>query len=269
MMYASTLHAPDSLPIDVRLMNMVALGLALIAGVTMLFAIGRWALAHPAFGISRIVVAGDTTHHNAITLQANVASRISGNFFTLDLAQVRGVFETVPWVRKATVRREFPNRLRVDIEEHRSMSFWGTESESRMVNSHGEVFEANAGEAQTDELPRLVGAEGQSAQMLDMYKKLALAMQPFDAEIEQLDLSGRGAWTMQLDSGAVIELGRGSSVEVMSRLQSFLNTHKQVLATYQRAGLDRIESVDLRHGQGYAIRLRGVSTLVAITPEKK
>jgi cell division protein FtsQ len=269
MMYSNTLHTPEPLPIDVRLMNMAALGLVLIAGATILFSVGRWALAHPAFGISRIVVEGDTTHHNAITLQANVVSRISGNFFTLDLTQVRSVFESVPWVRQATVRREFPNRLRVKIEEHRSISFWGAESESRMVNSQGEVFEANAGEAEADELPRLVGAEGQSALMLDVYKKLALAMQPFGAAIEQLDLSIRGAWTMQLDSGAVVELGRGSPAEVMSRLQNFLNTHKQVLATYQRAGLDRIESVDLRHGQGYAIRLRGVSTVVAATPEKK
>jgi cell division protein FtsQ len=254
---------------DVRLMNVAALGLAMVAGVTMLFAVGRWALAHPAFGVSRIVVQGDTAHHNALTLQANVASRISGNFFTLDLAQVRQVFESVPWVRRATVRREFPNRVRVTIEEHRSMGFWGDESESRMINSHGEVFEANAGEAEADELPRLVGAEGQSALMLDVYKQLVQVMQPFDAAVERLDLSGQGAWTMQLDSGAVFELGRGTPADVMTRLHSFLNTHRQVLATYQRAGLDRIESVDLRHGQGYAIRLRGVSTLVAASPEKK
>ncbi len=269
MMHASAFHTPEPPPMDVRLMNIAALGLALIAGVAMLGAVGRWALAHPVFGITRIVVEGDTTHHNAITLQANVSSRISGNFFTLDLAQVRGVFESVPWVRRATVRREFPGQLRVKIEEHRSMSFWGAESESRMVNSQGEVFEANTGEAEADELPRLVGTEGQSALMLNVYKQLAQAMKPFDALVEQLDLSGRGAWTMQLDSGAVIELGSGTPAEVLVRLQKFLSTHKQVLATYQRAGLDRIESVDLRHGQGYAIRLRGVSTVVAATPEKK
>lgn len=269
MMYAGTLHAPEPPPMDVRLMNIAALGLALIAGATMLVAVGRWALAHPSFGISRIVVEGDTAHHNAITLQANVGSRIAGNFFTLDLTQVRGVFESVPWVRKATVRREFPSRLRVTIEEHRSMGFWGAESESRMVNSHGEVFEANAGEAEADELPRLVGADGQSALMLDVYKQLTLAMKPLDAMVEQLDLSSQGGWTMHLDSGAVIELGRGTTVEVMARLQKFLSTHQQVLATYQRVGLDRIETVDLRYGQGYAIRLRGVTTVVNATPEKK
>ncbi len=269
MMYASTLHVPEPLPMDVRLMNIAALGLALIAGAAVLVAVGRWAVAHPTFGISRIVVEGDTAHHNAITLQANVGSRIAGNFFTLDLTQVRSIFESVPWVRKATVRREFPNRLRVTLEEHRSAGFWGADSESRMVNSYGEVFEANAGEAEADELPRLLGADGQSALMLDVYRQLAQAVQPFDAVIEQLFLSSQAGWTMRLDSGSVIEIGRGTTSEVIARLQKFLSTHQQVLATYQRTGLERIETVDLRYGQGYAIRLRGVTTVVNATPEKK
>jgi cell division protein FtsQ len=256
-------------PMDVRLMNTAAIVLGVLACATAMGLMVRWALAHPVFAVSRIVVEGDTAHHNAITLKANVGARISGNFFTLDLTQARSVFETVPWVRRATVRREFPNRLRVSLEEHRSAGFWGLESESRMVNSVGEVFEANAGDAETDELPRLVGVDGQSAVVLGMYRQLSKLVQPLDIVIEQLELSGRGAWRMQLDSGTQMELGRGSADEIQARLQKFLTTHKQVLASYQRSGFDRIESVDLRNGEGYAIRLRGVSTLVNATVEKK
>jgi cell division protein FtsQ len=267
----SLMHDGDTpaLPMDVRLMNIAALMLGALACVVAVGLAVRWALAHPVFSVSRIVVEGDTTHHNAITLKANVGARISGNFFTLDLSQARAVFEAVPWVRRATVRREFPNRLRVNLEEHRSAGFWGLESESRMVNSVGEIFEANAGDAETEELPRLVGAEGQSANVLGMYRQLSKLVQPLELVIEQLELSGRGAWRMQLDSGTDMELGRGSPDEVQGRLQKFLSTHKQILASYQRSGFDRIESVDLRNGEGYAIRLRGVSTVVNATVEKK
>jgi cell division protein FtsQ len=256
-------------PMDVRLMNIAALVLGSAACLASLGLAVRWVLAQPVFAVSKIVVIGDTTHHNALTLQANVGGRISGNFFTLDLAQTRAVFESVPWVRKATVRREFPNRLRVILEEHRSSGFWGADSESRMVNSLGEVFEANAGDTEAEELPRLVGAEGASGNVLSMYRQLSQVFQPFDVTIEQLELSGRNGWRLQLDSGAQMELGRGSSQEVTARLQKFLATHKQILASYQRSGLDRVESVDLRHGEGYAIRLQGVSTVAAATPEKK
>jgi cell division protein FtsQ len=262
---------PDSegLPMDVRLMNIVAVCLGLAACLVSLGLVVRWALAQPVFAVSRIVVEGDTAHHNALTLKANVGGRVSGNFFTLDLAQVRSVFESVPWVRKATVRREFPNRLRVTLEEHRSSGFWGADSESRMVNSLGEVFEANAGDAETDELPRLIGAEGQSADVLSMYRQLSVALQPLDVTIEQLELSGQGAWRVLLDTEAQIELGRGSQLEVLMRLQKFLQTHTQVLTSYQRSGFERVESVDLRNGEGYAIRLRGVSTLMNASTEKQ
>jgi cell division protein FtsQ len=259
----------SALPMDVRLMNVAALALGAAACVAGLVLAVRWALAQPVFSVSRIVVEGDTAHHNALTLKANVGGRISGNFFTLDLVQARGVFESVPWVRKATVRREFPNRLRVTLEEHRSSGFWGADSESRMVNSLGEVFEANAGDAEADELPRLVGAEGESANVLTMYRQLSTALQPTDATIEQLELSSRGAWRMLLDGGSQVELGRGSPAEVMARLQKFLLTHRQVLTSYQRSSLAQVESVDLRNGEGYAIRLRGVSTVVNAPSEKR
>jgi cell division protein FtsQ len=104
--------------------------------------------------------------------------------------------------------------------------------------------------------------------VMQMYRQLQLALQPYNATVEQLNLSNQGAWSMQLDTGTEMELGLGSQEQVLMRLKKFLASHSQVLATYQRSGLDRVESVDLRHAQGYAIRVRGVSTLVAAPSDK-
>ncbi len=249
-------------PIDVRLMNISAAVLGVGVCVAALAGVAWWAVRHPSFAIARIVVQGDTLHNNEVTLRANVAPRLKGNFFTLDLAQARAAFEAVPWVRKAVVRREFPNRLRVILEEHRSAGYWGADSESRLVNTMGEVFEANAGDAEIEDLPRLIGPDGQGAQVLEVYRSLNALFTPLDAAIEELELTGRGGWRMLLDGGAVIEIGRGTPKELTDRVQRFTSTFTQVLAAYQRAGLDRVESVDLRHNAGYAIRLRGVTTVV-------
>src|SRR6266487_378556 len=101
-------------PFDVKLMNMTATVL-LAACLVLLVAAGSWwALRHPLFAIVGIKVQGDVAHNNAVTLRANVAPRLAGNFFTVNLAKAREAFEAVPWVRKAVVRREFPNRLRVE-----------------------------------------------------------------------------------------------------------------------------------------------------------
>jgi cell division protein FtsQ len=258
------------MPADIRLMNISAALLGIGLCITLLLGAVRWAARHPVFTIAGITVQGDTEHNNDVTLRANVASRLQGNFFTLDLAQARAAFVAVPWVRKAVVRREFPNQLRVTLEEHRSAGLWGADSESRLLNTFGEVFEANAGDAENEELPRLVGPDGQGPQVLEMYRSLNALFTPLDAVIEELELSGRGSWRLLLDGGAVFELGRGTVTELNARVKRFTQTYTQVLSAYQRTGLDRIELVDLRHNEGYAIRLRGVSAVVT-TPalEKK
>jgi cell division protein FtsQ len=255
-------------PFDVRLMNLSAS--LLLAGFVLL-ALGAgagWLVQHPVFAIRGVTVSGDVEHSNALTLRANVAPRLSGTFLTLDLAAARQAFEAVPWVRRAVVQREFPDRLKVLLQEHQAAAYWNAEGESTLVNSFGEVFEANAGEVEQDALPRLSGPQGQAVLVLAVYRALQPLFARLDLSIEQLELTGRGGWRAQLDGGAVIELGRGAQDELVERSQRFLGTLTQVTARYGRTA-SALESADLRHQDGYAIRLRGVSTLVPVAGKKQ
>lgn len=254
-------------PFDVRLMNMTAGALFAVFGAAALAALASWAANLPVFAIAAISVSGDVTHNNALTLRANVAPRLSGNFFTLDLARARQAFESIPWVRQAVVRRAFPNRLLVQLQEHQAVAYWGAEGESRLLNNFGEVFEANVGEVETELLPRLGGPQGQAPQVLAMYQALQPLFEPLDLALEQLELSGRGGWVARLDTGAAIELGRGSDAEVVARTTRFLRTLTQVTSRYNRRP-DAVEAADLRHSDGYALRLRGVSTVVVDSQKK-
>lgn len=256
-----------TIPLDVKLMNMTAMVLSLTFAVLGLAAAVRWTSRLPAFDIRAISVEGQVTHNNALTLRANVAPRMSGTFFTVDLARVRAAFEAAPWVRRAVVHRQFPNRLQVVLQEHQAVAYWGADSESRLINSYGEVFEANVGEVEQDQLPRLNGPEGQGAEVLAMYHAVAPLFGPVELAVDQFELSGRGSWRARLDTGAFIELGRGTQDEITARVQRFLKTLTQVAARYGRHA-NSVESADLRHENGYAIRLRGVSTLVVDGPKK-
>jgi cell division protein FtsQ len=246
-------------PVDVKLMNITASVLFVACAVLLAAALGWWALRHPLFAIGGITVQGDLAHNNVATLRANVAPRLAGNFFTLDLEQARAVFESIPWVRRATVRRQFPNRLRVQLQEHQPLAFWGPESESRLVNSFGEVFDANPDDAEQEDMPRLAGPEGSASQVLAMYQQLQPLFEPLELRVEQLALTSRGGWTLRLDSGAVVELGRGSAAEVLARSQRFARTLTQVTAKYGRRP-EALVTADLRLTDGYAVRLRGVGT---------
>jgi cell division protein FtsQ len=247
------------LPMDVRLMNMTATVLFIACGLMLVAALGWWALRHPVFAIRGIVVQGDVSHNSAATLRANVAPKLAGNFFTVDLQKAREAFETVPWVRQAVVKRQFPNKLRVELHEQEPQAYWGTESESRLVSAQGSVFDANPGDVEQDDMPRLVGPEGTAPQVLAMYRGLKPMLEKLDLGVEQLSLSGRGGWTLHLDSGATVELGRGTMEDVLARCQRFVQTLTQVTAKYGRRP-EALVAADLRHTDGYSVKLRGVAT---------
>ena len=256
---AKTAPTP-ALPADIRLMNLTAALLAAIGVCVIAALLLMWVARQPLFAVKSIRIEGDLAHNSALTIRANAAPRLAGNFFTMDLAAGRRAFEAVPWVRQAVVQRVWPNRLRVQLEEHRAVALWagGNDASDKLVNSFGEVFEANLGDVEDDALPSLRGPDAAAAQMLTMLGRLQPVLAPMETRIDALELSGRGSWRVELDTGAQIELGRGSDDEVIERTQRFVGTVTQVTSRYQRP----LQYADLRHNEGYAVRLKGISTTV-------
>lgn len=250
---------PAPLPPDIKLMNLVTLLCGLAFFAMALAVLVSWLMRQSLFNISAITVQGDMAHNNALTLRANVAPRLVGNFFTVDLARTRMVFESTPWVRQAVVQRQFPDRLKVVLEEHRAEAFWGPEGDTRLLNNFGEIFEANQDEVEAVDLPQLNGPTGQAPLVLQAYRQLAPRFEKLTALLERLELTGQGGWRAVLDTGAVLELGQGSVADVDARTQQFLATLTQVSSKY---GSD-LESADLRYSNGYALKLRGVTTVTA------
>ena len=100
---------------------------------------------------------------------------------------MRAAFEAVPWVRRATVRRIWPNRLVVGIEEHRAIALWG---DGRLVNTFGELFTANLAEAEEDgPLPELAGPPASEQVVLARYRELERWLAPLGRKPESVQLS--------------------------------------------------------------------------------
>lgn len=259
MRRATALHRTPAaeLPVDVRLLNASATVLFGLAAALFAALLLLWLSRQPVFAIRAIRVEGDLTRNSVSTIRANALPQLSGNFFTLDLLRGQRAFESVPWVRQAIVRRVWPNRIAVSLQEHRAAALWSVEEGSdKLVNTEGEVFEANLGDVEDDGLPTLGGPEGSAAQVLAMYRRLMPMFHRAQLDMDGLTLSGRGSWHAEFDSGAEIELGRGSDDELTARVDRFLDTLPQVIARYQRP----LVYADLRHNEGYAVRLKGITT---------
>jgi cell division protein FtsQ len=253
-----------TLPSDIRWTQWATRALMVLAlGVGLM-----WALValgqRPGLAWRQLLIEGDVARNSLATLRANALPQIKGNFLSTDLRHVRAAFEGVPWVRRAEVRRVWPGQLRVRLQEHRAVAFWDGRGdwgepplERALLNSHAEVFHANLGEVEDDGLPQFAGPNGSEAQVLALWQALSgLAGRDERVAITRLELSGRGSWRATWASGATVDLGRGSADELLARYRAFL---PHALAVARRFNT-QVQSADLRHPDGYALRLVGIGT---------
>jgi cell division protein FtsQ len=250
---------------DTRLLHASANGLLALLLAAVLGAGAWWLVQRPVFTLRAVSIepaAGEALHHVSSPLLRNSAARrAAGNFFTIDLEDVRAGFETVPWVRRATVRRIWPNRLVVSIEEHRPLALWG---DGRLVNTYGELYSANLAEAEEDgPLPQFSGPAGSQQQVVTRWEELHRWLSPLGLRPAALHLSPRYAWTARLDDGTVLLLGRDQGLPIEERVRRWVTAYPRVKARLER----RAEVVDLRYPNGFAVR--SVAALAAGAPASR
>ncbi len=251
------------LPLDIRLMAWAANVLFALIAIIGLMAMGAWVARQPVWALGGVTVVGDVAHQDAVTIRAHLATRLEGTFLTVNLLEVQRLLEGVPWVRHAVVQREFPNRLRVQLEEHEAVAWWGEPGGDRLLNRHGEVFEAHPEDPLAESWSQLTGPDDRSGQVYELYERLKPVFARMGEEVRRLELDVRGSWRVRLASGAQIELGRGDAAILVQRVEQFALTVPTLTLRY---GQRDIESADLRYPNGYALRMRGVSTLLEPPP---
>ena len=245
------------LPLDVKCVNWVTRALFWAFGAMALVSLGWWLAQHPAWTVGRILVVGEVAHQNEVTLRSHLATQLRGSFLSLDLQQVKRVFESVPWVRQAIVQRDFPNRLRVTLLEHQPRAWWGESGGGKLVNAQGQVFEANPDDVQADGWSELTGPDDSAApQVYRLHQALQPLFARLDWRMQRLELDRRGGWRVRLAHGTGVEVGRGNTEGMLTRVSHVAFSVSELGPRYAY----RLEMVDLRYPNGYAVRMRGVTT---------
>lgn len=257
---------------DARLVNFIANTLALLALLAMVAGVVVWVAQRPFFAVAQVQIeplnADEFSYVSVHSVQATVTSRhLTGNFFAIDLDEVRSVIESAPWVRRTQVRRVWPDTLLVQIEEQQPLALW---NEDQMINTWGEAFSANQGELPDEaQLPQLSGPANSEQLVVQRYAELARWFAPLSLSVSQVALSPRYAWDVALSNGVTLNLGRDPAADAAdlqgrsgalpfaARIESFVQAWP-VLA--QRLGSRQIDSADLRYPNGFAITLAPVSS---------
>jgi cell division protein FtsQ len=234
---------------DAKQLNVVASALALVAVGLLLWGALSWAARQSSFAFREVVVRGPLERVSATQLEAVVRDELAGTFFTMNLEGARASLARVPWVRGVALRRQWPQRLEVTIEEHAPFARW---NDAGLVNAQGEVFVADY----DGELPQFEGSEGRAAEVAARYREWSEALAPLALTVANVRLSPRGGWHMKAKGAAralAIELGRE---EPTARLARFVAVYERTIGALARAGT-RIEHVDLRYRNGFAARVPG------------
>lgn len=225
------------------------------------FLLAAYGAAHyvmrlPAFSLREVRFNATPVHVTPGQIETIVRRELQGSFFTLDLAQTRASFEKLPWVRRAIVRRQWPDRLEVALEEHVALARWG---KAALVNTHGEVFAvaydgtpASRKRAPVPPfdgaLPLFAGPEGSAKEIAIQYGYFQRSLAAIGQAPVQVVLSPRRAWRIRLDSGLTLELGRE---RIESRLDRFIAVYDRSIGRLQR----KLDYVDLRYPNGFAVRI--------------
>ena len=234
-----------------RAMNLAANLLYALAGTIVLVAIGIELVRSPAFPLRVIRIEGELSRVERGEIVNALQGRLQGSFFTSDLDLVRERFESVPWVRHAVVRRIWPDRIEVRLEEHAELARWGRREDSKLVNIQGEIF---AGESDSD-LPVFSGPPDSEKDVTRGYAEFAGLLAPLGLRPRQVILSERRAWQLKLDSGLVVQLGRDLPKDgVHERLERFVEAYPRALGQIKR----RLDYVDLRYPNGFVLRVPGL-----------
>jgi cell division protein FtsQ len=178
-------------------------------------------------------------------VEAALARHGAGNFFAVSLDELRAALEHLPWVRAAAVRRVWPDRLEIAIEEHVALARWGADA---LVNTHGERFAAMTDAA----LPLFIGPPGSEAELTRRYARFSSLLAPLGSPLERIALSPRHAWQLRLASGLQLTLGRDADL-AEQRLQRFVDAYANAMGAAARMP----ETVDLRYPNGFAVRVKG------------
>ena len=229
-----------------RLLN-IAAG-ALVGVAAFLFAAaGGWMLLRSSlFPVREVTVAHALQKTTREDIESALHGRIRGNFLAVSGDEVRAGIEKLPWVRRASVRRIWPDRLELSIEEHVALARWGDDA---LVNTHGERFFGTTDDA----LPLFVGPAGTEHEVALRYASFSEAVAPLQASVERIVLTPRLAWQLRLSGGLDVMLGRDGGL-AEARLRRFVGVHAATLATIDR----KHEYVDLRYPNGFALRIPGL-----------
>lgn len=206
------------------------------------FMAGAWYLTHPGMlPIRSVRIEGEFAHVTRDELRQAIAQAARGGLFSVDVGAIRRAAQTLPWVHHVTVRRVWPDGLRVSVTEQRAVAIWNDDA---LLNSEGAPFKPDAASF-PPALPQLSGPDGSERLLLGHQRAVQKILAPLKLDVTRLAMDERRALSAVLDGNLELILGRD---EIYARVTRFTRMY----ALLAKRG--EMRRADLRYSNGMAVR---------------
>lgn len=200
-------------------------------------------VASERWPIRWLEVNGSFQRVSAEQLRSSLAPLVSSSFFTVDLQELHEVALRKPWVAAVSVQKKWPDTVTVTVEEFEPLAHW---NKGGLVSTRRSVFVApDADEIQG--LPWLSGPESRLEDVLEQWETFNSMLETAGLEIVQLELHERGSWSMEVNNGTFMQLGRDEPAE---RLQRLMSSWRGLMAEQDLPPV----RIDLRYTNGFAVK---------------
>lgn len=197
--------------------------------------------------LSKLVVTGDRNYtHNDDIRQSILALGPPGTFMTQDVNIIQQQIERLPWIKQASVRKQWPDELKIHLVEFVPIARW---NDQHMIDAEGDSFSVPAERTGKQTLPMLSGPEGSEGEVLQGYRAMGEVLAKDKFTLKEAAMTARRSWQLTLNNGIKLNLGRG---DTMKRLSRFVELYP-ILQQQEQADGKQVSYVDLRYDSGAAV----------------
>jgi len=179
-------------------------------------------LADAGIRVEEVMLEG---RHNQSLAQITQALAISRGapLLLVDLKSTRTRLEKLPWIRMASVEREFPDTVRVRIAERRPLALWQRQNALVLVDDEGDIITAQ----KLDRFPYLLVLVGKDAPMHAASLLSILAHEPLlKQRVNAAVRVGKRRWNIRMDNGVYINLPETDALSAWQRFARLEQQHK-------------------------------------------
>ncbi len=227
--------------------------LGLVIVVTGAMYISGFASDPERFPVTNVDVQGTLDYTDRTVLQEHVERHTKQGFYGMNVDAIRSDIESMPWVSDAHIRRIWPGRLMVTVEEHEPAARF---NDDMLVSKSLELFKPdqlnidnpdyNQWRRSFSDLPRLAGAQGRHEFVLDAFRNYELALKPFDVQVKALLEDERRSQTLELANDVTVRIGYESHE---LRLQRFIDVYERLVVPLNGTPA----RFDMRYSNGFAL----------------